>query len=425
MPTIDSTNSTNETFAWKQKVLDELSKQHITEEFYNEIEDLSISLEDGLTHTYHSTSVVTQGISNDWKICSENEVLDEIESNKKLLEVLMNGADTLIITPLKNDLNWDELFKDVEFNYITTFVQITNQKLLDSLENWYSNQPNFFITLQFSSKENTDEIVGMIATAKIPIKLKINGFALQQCGANSQQELAYVANQLHEVILLLANRKNIFFQFNIGVGSNFMIEIAKFRALKGLVKTILQQYDIPRNSFEVIGEIGWTNKSLKDPTSNQLRQTTEALSAIIGGVDYLQVHPYDARSVKGDSTFTQRMALNISSILKEESYLKLVKDAYRGSFYLEHLTDKIGDGAWEIFKKLESYNEIHSPKKIELIVSMVKKTVKIRTDNFTKKETKIIGMNIYQNSNPANNEWIKEQTFLGMESFRYEKIECK
>ena len=425
MSTIDSTHSTNEIFAWKQKVLDELSKQHITEEFYNEIEDLSISLDEGLTHSYQSTSVLTQGISNDWKICAENEVLDEIESNKKLLEVLMNGSDTLIITPLKNDLNWDELFKDIEFNYITTFIQITNQKLLDSLEKWYSNQPNFFISLEFSSNENTDEIVGMITTTKIPIKLKINGFALQQCGANSQQELAYVANQLHEVILLLENRKNICFQFNIGVGSNFMIEIAKFRALKVQVQTILQQYDIPRNSFEVIGEIGWTNKSLKDPTTNQLRQTTEALSAIIGGVDYLQIHPYDTRSVKGDSTFTQRMALNISSILKEESYLKLVKDAYRGSFYIEHLTDKIGDAAWNTFKELEHFNHINSSKKIEYLVSMVKKTVKIRTDNFTKKETKIIGINVYQNSNPEKNEWIKEQTFLGMETFRYEKLESK
>ena len=50
-------------------------------EFYNEIEDLSISLDEGLTHSYQSTSVLTQGISNDWKICAENEVLDEIESN--------------------------------------------------------------------------------------------------------------------------------------------------------------------------------------------------------------------------------------------------------------------------------------------------------------------------------------------------------
>jgi methylmalonyl-CoA mutase N-terminal domain/subunit len=56
---------------------------------------------------------------------------------------------------------------------------------------------------------------------------------------------------------------------------------------------------------------------------------------------------------------------------------------------------------------------------------MVKKTVKIRTDNFTKKETKIIGINVYQNSNPAKNDWIKEQTFLGMETFRYEKLESK
>jgi hypothetical protein len=76
-------------------------------------------------------------------------------------------------------------------------------------------------------------------------------------------------------------------------------------------------------------------------------------------------------------------------------------------------------------KKLESYNEIHSPKKIEHIVSMVNKTVKIRTENFEKKAIKLIGLNVFKNSNPADNEWIMEPTFLGMETFRYEKIECK
>ncbi len=425
MPTIDSTNSTNETFDWKQKVLNELSKQQITDEIYNEIEDLSISLEDGLKHSYDSPNYLTQTITNDWKISSENEVLDELASNKNLLEVLMNGADTLVIAPLKNEINWSELFNDIEFKYITTIIQITNLTLLESLQEWYSNQPNVFISIQFSALEDPKDVLSIISGAKIPIKLKIDGFALQQCGANSQQELAYVTNQLHEVILLLENRKDISFQLNIGVGSNFMIEIAKFRALKGLVQTILQQYDIPTNSYEVIGEIGWTNKSLKDPNTNQLRQTTEALTAIIGGIDYLQIHPYDKRSFQGDSTFTQRMALNISSILKEESYLKLVKDAYRGSFYIENLTDKIGDAAWNTFKELEHFNHINSLKKIECLVSMVKKTVKIRTDNFTKKETKIIGMNVYQNSNPAKNDWIKEQTFLGMETFRYEKLESK
>jgi methylmalonyl-CoA mutase N-terminal domain/subunit len=92
---------------------------------------------------------------------------------------------------------------------------------------------------------------------------------------------------------------------------------------------------------------------------------------------------------------------------------------------LEHLTDKIGDVSWDLFKKLESYNEIHSPKKIELIVSMVNKTVKIRTENFEKKAIKLIGLNVFKNSKPADNEWIIEPKFLGMESFRYEKIECK
>ena len=64
------------------------------------------------------------------------------------------------------------------------------------------------------------------------------------------------------------------------------------------------------------------------------------------------------------------MALNISSILKEESYLKLVKDAYRGSHYIENLTEKIGDDAWDIFKQLASFNEFISSEKIIFIISL-------------------------------------------------------
>ena len=290
------------------------------------------------------------------------------------------------------------------------------------MNDWYTDEPNFFIVVDFASINNTADTLKIITNSKIPVKIKIDGFSIQQCGANSEQELAYVIDQLHEILLLLDGKTNAKFQLNIGIGNNFMLEIAKFRALKELVKTLLTSYDFPINSFEIIGEIGWTNKSLKDPNTNQLRQTTEALSAVIGGVDYLLIHPYDKKSKKGSSSLSRRMALNISSILKEESYLKLVKDAYRGSFYIENLSDKIGNGAWSIFKQLESKQQLQSPEKTLLINRMILKTVEIRINEFKIKKSKLIGMNTFQSANTEDNNWKKETLFLGMETFRYEKI---
>ena len=60
------------------------------------------------------------------------------------------------------------------------------------------------------------------------------------------------------------------------------------------------------------------NKSLKDPYTNLLRQTTEAVSAIIGGANELNVQPYDLYTTSGKSELSQRMAINISHLLKEE-----------------------------------------------------------------------------------------------------------
>ena len=119
------------------------------------------------------------------------------------------------------------------------------------------------------------------------------------------------------------------------------------------------------------------------------------------------------------------MALNISSILKEESNLKLVKDAYIGSHYVENLTQKIGDDAWDIFKQLASFNEYISLEKLDFIAGMVRETTKLRCEEFIKKERKMIGMNVFQDLDPNAKEWKEEKTYLGLNTFRYDKIEMR
>ena len=418
-------NTSERELIWKEKVLGELNKGDVTHDFHNKIEDVFITIEDGLTHSSVEVNSWNTAASNDWKISAEFDVLDEKKSNQTILETLLNGADTIYISSSKSSLDWDVLFKEIEFQYIQIFISIADEKLFESFRIWYKHQENITVLINFMSVKEPSEFINTIATSKVPIKIVADGFSLQQCGANVKQELAFIINNLHESILLLSELKNIGFQLHVGIGANFMIEIAKFRALKSLAKTVLNAYDLTTNSFEVVGIIGWTNKSLKDSTTNQLRQTTEALSAVIGGVDYLQIHPFDGQSNNGSTSFSQRMALNISSILKEESYLKLVKDAYRGSHYVENMTEKICDDAWDIFKQLASFNAFISSEKIDFIAGMVLKTTKQRCEEFIEKERKMIGMNVYQDLEPNAKEWKEEKTILGLETFRYDKIEMR
>lgn len=55
-------------------------------------------------------------------------------------------------------------------------------------------------------------------------------------------------------------------------------------------------------------------------------------------------------------------ALNISLILKEESYFDAVIDPLGGSYALEDLTEQIGGKSWDLFQKLESLGGISSEK---------------------------------------------------------------
>ena len=71
-----------------------------------------------------------------------------------------------------------------------------------------------------------------------------------------------------------------------------------------------------------------------------LRTTTEAFSAIVGGVDSLHTNFFD-ESTRVPNQFSRRIARNTQIILKEESHLDQLIDPAGGSYFVEKLTDEI------------------------------------------------------------------------------------
>jgi methylmalonyl-CoA mutase len=151
---------------------------------------------------------------------------------------------------------------------------------------------------------------------------------------------------------------------------------------------------------------------LDDPYTNLLRLTTEGMSAVIGGVDILELQPYDLWSQKGPSSFAYRMAINISNLLMEESYFHYVQDAAAGSYSIEKATKIIAEKAYALFQEIEKTGGYNMALFTGLIENEIYKTVQKRIAAFECGQTKLVGINAFPNPDPSDLAWnIPKATF--------------
>ena len=392
---------------WINKITTELKENSDRINYKNEIEEIEFDISAVANNSYSS---VDQRSFNEWKNCFKIDVQDEVLANQACLKALMLGADSLFLVIHGSKTHWFKLFHGIQFEYIYTRIIISNGDERSSLDKF----------LKDNGISNVDIFIDPITDVTHEIKLRnflLNGFELQQIGANTWQEIGILLSSFHELIIKdLIDSK---FNFHLGIGSNYFVEIAKIRAIKWLCKHLCNLYQI-NLEINFSGEVGFMNKSLNDPHTNLLRQTTEAMSAISGGISEITIRAYDDLSVKGSTDFSRRMALNVSNLLKEESYFDFVKDPLKGSNILEFLTEQIISKAWTYFKQLEQFESINDLDKIEFIRKSISETRKRRLENFEKKKMELIGINCFMNPQNEPNSWLNNETYLEMSYFIFE-----
>ena len=133
-------------------------------------------------------------------------------------------------------------------------------------------------------------------------------------------------------------------QFMLPVGTNYFVEIAKIRALHLLWGNLLHAYKLPPIPA-TIHAVTTIDVQSDDQNKNKIKATTQAMSAIIGGVTSLNLAPSDTRGEES-SDFNKRIAINVQHILQMESYFDKVADPAAGSYYIETLTNQIAEAAW-------------------------------------------------------------------------------
>lgn len=402
---------------------------------------------------------------NDWFIRQNIDVKDAGAANKKALDILNKGVNSLGFTISRESLNAEFISillegvaaDCVELNFKTCSTKTV--ELLELLIDYYILKGYDLSQLQGSV--NFDPINSMIlrgkkythdamsvmleaavlASVKLPLYrvVNVNALSLSNAGAYVSQELGYAlawGNQYLSMMVekgvdvKLAASK---IKFNFGVGSNYFMEIAKFRAAKWLWALIVNAYQPVGAASEtketvcadamkmrIHAETSSFNKTIFDAYVNMLRTQTEAMSATLGGVHSLTVLPFDAVYKKPDD-FSERISRNQQLLLKEESNFDKVTDPAAGSYYVEKLTNEIAAQAWNLFLEIEESDGFLLAVESGKVQQHIKATAATRLKNVSSRREVLLGTNQFPNFTEVSGgkspqKEAKQQTAEGIET---------
>lgn len=227
-------------------------------------------------------------------------------------------------------------------------------------------------------------------------------------GSHAVQELAFsLATAVEYIRALLERGLSIEqiapkIQFSFSIGSNVFMEIAKLRAARLLWSTIIEAFGGSQAAQKMCihARTSAWNKTVLDPYVNMLRASTEAFSAIVGGIDSLHVSAFDEPIRQADE-FSRRIARNTQIILKEEAHLAKVADPAGGSWYVEWLTDAVAQKAWELFRRVEEHDGMKASLEAGIPQAEIGQTAAKKAENIALRKERIVGTNMYPNTSEA------------------------
>lgn len=368
--------------------------------------------------------------NNRWLTRQEILASDPVEANKVALDILAKGVDSLGFTveePTVETL--DIILKDIDVEKVELNFSTCPRKasgLASALVEWLKARK---LERVFKGSINYDPLkrafrhgadidpkaVATEAAAMLDIVadvpglrcLAVNSVLFNNAGGYIFQELGYALAWGAQWMTLLteAGVKPAVIaervKFNMGVSSNYFMELAKFRAARMLWAQIAEQYKpIAREDCKMAlhAVTSRFNQTLFDAHVNLLRSQTEAMSAALAGVDSLTVTPFDV-PFKTPDEFSERIARNQQLLLKEESHLDKVADPAGGSYYVETLTVSIAKEAWKLFLEVEEKGGFFACVNSGDVQKAVNASAAKRHDDMARRKEILLGTNQFPNFN--------------------------
>jgi methylmalonyl-CoA mutase, N-terminal domain len=192
--------------------------------------------------------------------------------------------------------------------------------------------------------------------------ISISGYHIREAGSTALQELAFTLYDGVEYVDWAQRRgldvddfgPRLSFFFN--AHNDFFEEIAKYRAARKI------WYRVMKDRFSAKNQRTWLMRfhtqtagvslPAQQPMNNIARVAIQALAAVMGGTQSLHTDAYD-EALALPTEEAARIALRTQQIIAYESGAPQTVDPLGGSYYLENLTLKMEEGAFDYFGKLD------------------------------------------------------------------------
>ncbi len=194
--------------------------------------------------------------------------------------------------------------------------------------------------------------------------ISISGYHMREAGSTAVQEVAFtLGNGMAYVeaavkagldVDMFAPRLSFFFNAH----SNFLEEVAKFRAARRMWARIMREHFKARNPrswmLRFHTQTAGSTLTAQQPENNIVRTAIQAMAAVLGGTQSLHTNSYD-EALALPTEQAARIALRTQQVIAYESGAPQTIDPLAGSYYIESLTNEIEKQAAEYLGKIEVF----------------------------------------------------------------------
>jgi len=192
--------------------------------------------------------------------------------------------------------------------------------------------------------------------------ISISGYHMREAGSTAVQEVAFTLGDGMAYVQAAINagldvdkfapRLSFFFNAH----SNFLEEVAKFRAARRMWARIMREHFGAKNPkswmLRFHTQTAGSTLTAQQPENNIVRTALQALSAVLGGTQSLHTNSFD-EALALPTEQSARIALRTQQIIGYESGVPQTIDPFAGSYFVEHLTNEIEKRAAEYLGKIE------------------------------------------------------------------------
>ncbi|HET9590225.1 MAG TPA: methylmalonyl-CoA mutase family protein [Anaerolineales bacterium] len=192
--------------------------------------------------------------------------------------------------------------------------------------------------------------------------ISISGYHIREAGSTAAQELAFTLGDGIEYVRWgiargmdidqFAPRLSFFFNAH----NDFFEEIAKYRAARRIWAREMRETFGAKNPRSWLlrfhTQTAGVSLTAQQPENNVVRVAIQALAAVLGGTQSLHTNSLD-EALALPSQHAVTIALRTQQIIAEESGVANTVDPLGGSFFVEAMTDRIEQQAYDYFRRVE------------------------------------------------------------------------